>query len=66
MLERFSRPLSHVSRAAWKSLWTIICSAAESNMLNICVEEEVSGGLQTEPKLRAGAWLVEQLLMTRI
>lgn len=59
MLARLSRPLSHVSKAAWKSLWTIICSAAVSNMLSICVkEEEVSGGLQG-----AGARLVE--LMTK-
>ncbi|KAA8580279.1 hypothetical protein FQN60_005814 [Etheostoma spectabile] len=29
-----------------------------SNMLNICVREEVSCGLQTEPKLRAGARLI--------
>lgn len=63
MLARLSRPLSHVSKAAWKSLWTIICSAAVSNMLNICVKEDESGGLQTEPKLWAGARLVE-LLMT--
>lgn len=62
MLARLSRPLSHVSKVAWKSLWTIICSAAVSNMLNICVKEDVSGGLQSEPRLRAGARLVE--LMT--
>ncbi len=58
MWVRLSRPLPHVSKAAWKSLWTIICSAAVSNMLSMCVKEEVSGGLQG-----AGARLVEQLLM---
>ncbi|TNN63170.1 hypothetical protein EYF80_026634 [Liparis tanakae] len=36
-----------------------------SNMLNICVKEEVvCSGLQTGPKLRAGARLFEQWLMT--
>lgn len=47
----------HVSNAAGKSLWTIICSAAVSNMLNT---EEVSGGLQS----LAGGRLAEQLLMS--
>lgn len=64
MLDRLSRPLSHVPRAAGKSLWTIICSAAVSNMLKICVRDEESGGLPTDPELRAGARLFEQLLMT--
>lgn len=63
MLARLSRPLLHVSKAAWKSLWTISCSAAESSMLNIADKEGESGGLQTEPQLRTWARLVPELLM---
>lgn len=63
MLVRLSSPLLHVSNAAWKSVWTIICSAAVSSMLYICVNGEVSGGMHTEHKLCAGAALDEMLLI---
>lgn len=57
---RLSRPLSQASKAARKSLWIIICSAAASNMLDSCVTE----GLQVDPsRLRAAGRLLEQLLM---
>lgn len=58
MQARLSRPLSHVSKAAWKSLRTIICSAAVSNMLNSRVAEGASGGLQVGPRQRAAAMLL--------
>lgn len=64
MQARLSRPLSHVSKAAWKSLWTVICSAAVSNMLNSRVAQGASGGLQVGPRQRAAAMLAEQLLIS--
>lgn len=63
VLTRLSSPLLHVPNAAWKSVSTIICSAAVSNMLNIFVNDDVSGGMHTEPKLCAGPALAEQLLI---
>lgn len=64
-LIRPSNPLSHVSTAAWKSLRTINCSAAESNNPSVCAEPEQNEGLfrRTEPKLRTGTKDVDELLL---
>lgn len=64
MQARLSRPLSQMSKAAWKSLWTIICSAAVSNMLNSRVAEGASGGLQVGRRQRAAAMLLGQPLIS--
>lgn len=41
---RFSRPELQVSKAASNSPWTIMSSAAESNMWKSCDEEQEDGG----------------------
>lgn len=64
MQARLSRPLSHVSKAAWKSLRTVICSAAVSNMPSSRVAEGAGGGLQLGPRRRAAAMLVGQQLVS--
>lgn len=52
-LATFSKPLQHVSKVVWKSLWTIMDSAAQSSMSNSRDTCEDSGGgeQQTETEL---------------